>query len=544
MGTVSANFGTQLYYGKGDLKYFQGSINMFSPRGVCSSFNTSRNQQSKISVAAKGIDKLLEKKISISSVGDTSESYVEYYHGGDVVPVNFLVRFDKASKEFTATVKNEKDMQTAIISVVACILFNEELKREVNEVFGDAGTEMSDDYQMLINTTDPDYLFKICDAMYYGIAKDKNFNFLIDEKVLDDTLRSIKQKDMIHHCPETAEPKLLSSIPAAKKPRGKRKAQTTLFNEPLDIFFERCKKGEFLIKHEWPDNLKNYVVPLSFLETFIPTEGFREILLSTYYQIQNVTKRLEKGLSPDQVIGKNPINIKVMGKPGTGKTTVIEAVLASLGYPKGFINCKDRMEEDEIEGQNKFINGQVWNIPTKVGELHPAGGAIVLEEFNLPDPGILQGALGQALAYPFILKVDGYREFKRSPFTIYFATMNIGTNGTKPMNEALSSRFPEGIVIEDVKEEEFVGILKSAGYDELNCKSVYDAYQRILNYLRTYHEELVLSLTLRHCLSALDKLEIGFSKKQAYENTFISQLYSSDPEVARDVENNILTTLI
>src|SRR5699024_3454790 len=132
-----------------------------------------------------------------------------------------------------------------------------------------------------------------------------------------------------------------------------------------------------VIHYPWSDIQKKYIVPIGFLDSFIPTESFRRILLSVWYQVKKKLDLIEKK-SPDAL--KKPINIKIMGKPGTGKTVTIEAVLAALGYPKGLINCKGRMEEDDIEGMNTFIQGQVFNVATKAGELHSVGGAIILEE--------------------------------------------------------------------------------------------------------------------------------------------------------------------
>ena len=169
---------------------------------------------------------------------------------------------------------------------------------------------------------------------------------------------------------------------------------------------------------------------------------------------------------------------------------MIEAVLASLGYPKGIINCKGRMEEDDIEGLNKFIQGTVVSIPTKCGELHSVGGAIVLEEVNLPDPDILQGALGQALVYPYILKVNGYQEYRRHPMTIYFATMNIGTQGSKPLNEALSSRFPEGHILEDISREEFYEMLRK-GADVATSQPSPESVMHMWSAMLQEYEELV-----------------------------------------------------
>lgn len=516
-----------------------------APQAV-STANTSRRRAAKASIVAIGLEKLLDCKISVSHVPGQPAVYVEYEkNNGDIYP--FFVQRSASSctykvSQFTATPQMQMPAREAVIAIFAACVYSPYM--HTNQSWYD---ELFSAYKKLISNPDNEFLmFYICDLFYYAYAKKySNMELTIDDSACKAELDRLIQTNAMIHDPETPEPKLIridsksNTNETSKKKAKEANKQPIMFTEPILDFYERCKRGEFKIDYNWNTTQEKYIVPLSFLDTFVPTESFRLILLSTWYQIQNILKRIEKGLSYNEIMGKNPINIKIMGKPGTGKTTVIEAVLASLGYPKGLITCKDRMEEDDIEGQSKFVNGTVWNIPTKAGELHSIGGAIVLEEFNLPDPGILQGSLGQALAYPFILKVDGYKEYTRHPLTIYFATMNIGTSGSKPMNEALSSRFPEGFILEDVPDDEFINILASAGYKKTNCKKVYKTYKSILNYLRQYHEELVLSITLRHCLNALDKISIGFTEKQAYENTFLSQLYSSDPDVAADIRSFI-----
>lgn len=543
----------KLYEAKGFLTNWPVSVNMQSSAGVASLCNKTQGQKSKMSVAGYALDKLVSGRASVCRNTDNLApmAYVELASSdGNVYSYSvFSSKNADATRGFDVVTTDRSDSGRIAQAIFLAMLFSPGVRSGIVDSADDMATVEEclkyfnpdgpfDTQTILINN-----VFRLCDWFYYGVAANRSVHAnaycatdKLDASPYIEVAARIQQSGGLEHVDGTAEPSLYK--PTAKKKAARQ--QPSLFTEPLEVFFGRCKKGEFVIDYNWPDKQKQDIVPLSFLDTFFPTESFRLMLISVWKQIQNVQQKIKDGLPYGEIIGKNPINVKVMGKPGTGKTTVIEAVLASLGYPKGLINCKDRMEEDEIEGQNKFINGSVWNVPTKAVQMHSYGGAVVLEEFNLPDPGILQGALGQALAYPFILKEDGYKELKRHPLTVYFATMNIGVAGTKPMNEALSSRFPEGYIIEDVKEDEFVGILADAGYKKGDCRKVYRVYQKVLNYLREYHEDLVLSLTLRHCLNALDKLKIGFTEAQAYETTFLSQLYSSDPDVAEDVQNTVL----
>lgn len=533
----------QLFNSKRNLASSGVAIGTIGPAGITSSFNNTRQQKAKISTVAFGIERLSEGKISVTAIQNQPITYVEYTSDTDGV-IPFIVDGSKAG-EFIVKTKGDGPADNPHLChwVIACIYASLVKNPEMRKVYEDRLIDelmFAKSASSVTGSSVVQNLMIVCDAFYYGIGKKGVMDISTDTAEMELETKRLVQGGILVHIPGTADPVLIKK-PAKKKKQEQK--QDTLFTEPLATFYEKCKEGKFLIDYDWPGVPANYIVPLSYLDSFIPTESFRDLLLSVWYQVNSVLKKIKEkkeGLTVKdyrEIIGSNPINIKVMGKPGTGKTSMIEAVLASLGYPKGVINCKGRMEEDDIEGLNKFVNGTVMGIPTKAGELHSVGGAILLEEFNLPDPDILQGALGQALAYPYILKGDGYIEYVRHPLTIYFATMNVGTNGSKQMNEALSSRFPEGCILEDVSEDEFVSILVGNGYQKTKCRTVYRTYQKILNYLREHHEELVLSVTLRHCLNALRQMAIGFTPEQAYERTFIAQLYSSDPEVAKDVRD-------
>lgn len=507
------------------------SVASSGPAGVTSSFNKTGRQKAKFSIVMRAVKKLIDQKMCVCA--GHGKVYIEYETtallklGIQQAYIRYLVDLHENSIITDTDLDDTPPyLHRLVCSVFAAILFgaNLEVSKEIYSLY--------QNYRQNQSASD---MLKICDAFYYGYAKNEApFDVMVANEL--EFSQILTDNQPLVHIDGTMIPQYFIDH---FQPEEQEEQQAPLFTEPLDVFFDRCKKGEFIINYEWSDRQKQYIVPLDFLDTFIPTEGFRNLLLSVWLQVKAKIELLEKGESLNSAMGRTPINIKIMGKPGTGKTTVIEAVLASLGYPKGIINCKGRMEEDEIEGMNKFIKGAIHNVASKAGELHSVGGAVILEEFNLPDPDILQGALGQALVYPYILKIDGYREYRRHPLTIYFATMNIGTNGSKPMNEALSSRFPEGVILEDVSEDEFVNILVGSGYEEVLCREVYTCYSRVINYLRDVQEELTMSLTLRHCLNALELRKIGFTKTQSYERTFISQIYSSDPEVAKNMRAEI-----
>jgi MoxR-like ATPase len=191
------------------------------------------------------------------------------------------------------------------------------------------------------------------------------------------------------------------------------------------------------------------------------------------------------------------------------------------------------------------------------------GGILVLEEINLADPSVIMGALGQCIEAPFVLMKNGYEAIRRHPLLVVVGTMNIGTYGSKSINQALSSRFKQAYILNDNKEDDFINILKqqvtssSITVDESSIKAeeyepieikekhikwVYMAYDKIINILKSPEknaEDIALSVTMRGCIGALENIEEGEAPKEAIKNTLIGKIAEADLEMATDIAEDI-----
>lgn len=520
-------------FGSNSMTIWNVQVGGQGPGSVCSNLNPSPRQAAKVSWIARSIEKLIDQKVGVANISDEALSYVEY--ASSTGPVyQALVGFNNQTGNFAVTAPESFGERTAISIVFAALMANEKLAEataSLTSVGLNANTkvaidEITNNLKGFPTITDTN-MYIICDAFYYGIAKqDVNIDLDVDKNLFDMTIDRLLQNGDLVLVKNLGD---ITKIKLPKKGRGKKAKAKDVDEErekPLSEWVEDYRNGKYFLPYPFNEAQRAYIPKIK--KDYVVTESFRQVFITLYRRLKKVIDRMKQGLPYDEVIGKSPINIKLMGKPGTGKTAMVEAIAAGLGMPKRILNCQGRMEEDTILGENKFIDGVITQTESPFGFLFSIGGIICLEEGNLPDADILQGAIGNALANPCVFMNKGYLEQYRHPLTVVFLTMNIGTEGTKPLNQALSSRFSQSEKVEDVGKEEFIKILESGGFPKRNCQNVYKVYQRVLEYLGKYNEDALLSITMRHCITCLELMDVGLSLEDAVKSTFVNEIYSLD----------------
>ena len=386
-----------------------------------------------------------------------------------------------------------------------------------------------------------------CDCLYYdtkdvyercsGVLEVRPFDSTIQAQVQQAvrtrSLTSLDQEPFHDFIGSTFQN--ISYTPPARVPSA-RNGTVTPASFLDSAWLDKCKNGGFQIGFEWPEAQKEHIHPLSSLDNFVPNKEYFKLTALAYNKLNHVVDRIATGKTGLDAIGGEYINAIICGKPGTGKTTTADALSAVLGLPIYTVPCSKNTEEDTFEGMTKVSEGSFLFKSTPFLEAYENGGIVVLEEFNLTDPAVMQGAIGQAVEYPFILMKDGYQEVRRHPLCVIIATMNTGTQGAREPNEAFSSRFPITLTMNDPSQDEFIEILAKKGYKKADCRRVYRAYKAINDYLKdtANNEELTLCVTMRHCLAALDLLSIEDIYTAVYD-TMIGALAIRDIELAEDV---------
>lgn len=316
-------------------------------------------------------------------------------------------------------------------------------------------------------------------------------------------------------------------------------SRTSSVDDPFMVtptWMNECKSGSYEIGFDWNKDDQAHIVSPDFLDDFIPNREHVKLTKLLYHELNEVVDRLNSGRVGIGAIKNNYVNAVLVGRPGTGKTTTAEALSATLGLPIYTVKVSKNTEEDTFEGMNKVAEGAFTFKDTNFLKGYQNGGIIVLEEFNLADPGVMQGALGQAIEFPFKLMRDGYEEVQRHPLCVIISTANTGTEGSRDPNQALTSRLPYVYTMNDPSEDEFLAILESKGYAKKACRSVLKAYTKILDYLNNvaHCEELAMCVTMRHCLGALKLMSIGENIYDAIYDTMIGSIGLYNLDIAQD----------
>ena len=125
--------------------------------------------------------------------------------------------------------------------------------------------------------------------------------------------------------------------------------------------------------------------------------------------------------------------------------------------------------------------------------------------------------------------------------------MNVGTNGSNPLNQALANRFNTPYILDDPTRDTFISILiKASKKSKEVCSWVYDAYAAAVDYLKSpavNEDEIVNNLSIRTCLGAIENMEEGQSPTRALINSIVGAVAVVDLEVARNLQRETIECL-
>ncbi|MBS4900091.1 MAG: AAA family ATPase [Clostridiales bacterium] len=311
---------------------------------------------------------------------------------------------------------------------------------------------------------------------------------------------------------------------------------------------------DFLNKDSIPD--RTFLKEVTFTKNIYL--GLNKVLQS-FYRIQ---KRIEDGAeSLEEIIGPDYVNINFIGEPGTGKSFALKVICAVLGIPMRVEAFSGESGTDKFLGVSSIAHGEIRFNWTAVPMTHRDGGVIALEEINQMKTD-RQMALSQAVVSPFILEVDNYMDTYRNPFTVYVNLFNVGTEGSKPFNEAYLNRFSTTFVFEKDDRETIISKLhQKLGYnfstpeylnecsfvpralEEVDFEVSVDILENVKNYLNgdmIARNDEAKTISERQSANMLVEIQNGIAPKDAAILTFVNTLACIDLELAQEVKEEVI----
>lgn len=116
--------------------------------------------------------------------------------------------------------------------------------------------------------------------------------------------------------------------------------------------------------------------------------------------------------------------LKIIGDPAAGKTSLVQQFHARLGWPLYMVSCHPTTEARELmgslmpqsDGTLKWIDGPVLQAARE-------GTSVLLDEFNIMEPGEASGLNMILEGYPVTIPATGETVFPKAGFKV-FATEN------------------------------------------------------------------------------------------------------------------------
>lgn len=384
-----------------------------------------------------------------------------------------------------------------------------------------------------------EHILQFCDSFWYDYAKARD-SMVIEMELDTNQIQAAYQFGKLNTITEI-------NTSACELFNGLSQKVAKMKTRPRPDVFADFMKEPHKVDYEWEDSQKSRIRSVESLDDFVPTESFYKVMKKIDFRVrQNMVDNLSLGITDINSIKQDYVNILLWGDPGTGKTTLANAVSAVTGMPLYVATINEDSEDDEFEGKNKIVNGSISFVETAFLEAFQKGGIILLEEINLARANVFTSVINQAVEYPFLLKRNGYDQITRNPLTVIIATMNLDTEGTSAVNSSSSQRFLSKYEITEPTEEEFKNVLVKKGFLEKDVRYVYRVYSKVRNELRSSETKrrYLKELSIRQCLGALMSMQEGIDAKEALTDSIYGSLAVKNKKVADGIRISCLENMV
>ena len=218
----------------------------------------------------------------------------------------------------------------------------------------------------------------------------------------------------------------------------------------------------------------------------------------------------------------------------TGKNTLANSLAFACQRPIWDGSFHTNLGADELIGTETFKNGNVVFNPGIAYLCGIHGGFGVLDEINMAKDNAIS-VLNSILDERRVIDVPGYERLKLHEATRFIGTMNYGYSGTKPLNEALVSRF----VLPDVREMNLTELVQLLSRKFNNAKKdMLKLYAGIFEDLQKKAQSGEIStacVDLRGIQDALAMTEIGMNPNEALQIAVTNKAFEAfERTIVRD----------
>lgn len=299
--------------------------------------------------------------------------------------------------------------------------------------------------------------------------------------------------------------------------------------------WDSCVKGEHRVDYEWAPEAVEHIPPLSTLDHFVPTPEFISMLTVVEQSLGKIKSRIDAGLTGEDALGDDVVNLKLSGPPGSGKSFALKCLAAVLGMPFWVTSFNPNSDESFAEGKTRMVGAEPRHTDAPLTMCQMYGGISAGEEPNTGDPEMIFGVYSQIVESPYTLYRNGCEAIVRHPLSVYAILYNKNC-GSATMHAALLNRFNQPFKFEPAAKDVFVKMLlkkagsSSSGTEDIDklyneyavrrkslkttpkklCNWVYDAYARVMNSLDSSSgRDAAEAISLRSCFGVIQAIQAG-----------------------------------
>lgn len=217
-------------------------------------------------------------------------------------------------------------------------------------------------------------------------------------------------------------------------------------------------------------------------------------------------------------------NLLLVGEKSTGKNVLALNLAKLFQRPVYNVSININTDSESLLGCDSFKNSQVFFRPGPVSLAAQKGGFLILDEINMAKNEALS-VLHASLDHRRKIDIPGYDSIKIHPACRFIATMNEDYAGTRPLNEALLSRFVV-IRLPIISRENLIELITSR-HKNMMADFLEEIANIFSDILTKYQAGEISSnaLDIRGLLYSLDMIEVGLNPFDALKLGLINKSF-------------------